>query len=302
MATSPKAPAVDCVLDAKAMVGECALWNERDRRLYWVDIQKPTLNRFDPSTGVNEVCTLDQAIGCFGFREHGGFVGAFADDGFCTFDFDAPALIPLANPEPDNPEYRFNDGRTDPYGAFWSGTIKHKHGPGDRGGTIYQLRAGEPARPMLQGVGATNGIAFDAGRRRCYIADSVLDTVWCFDHDPDTGDISNQRIFVTTGDQPGLPDGACVDADGCYWSANVRGWRVIRYTPDGRIDRVIPMPVQRPTMCCFGGMDLDILFVTSIGPAARNTEVETEPGQPHAGGIFACRPGVQGLAEPFFNG
>ena len=129
MVNSAKPPAVDCVLDAKAWVGECALWHGGEQRLYWVDIPRPTVNRFDPESGTNEMCAFDQEIGCFGFREAGGFLGAFADDGFCAFKFesgtkDAPAALNfLAHPAPGNRTHRFNDGRTDPYGAFWTGTI-----------------------------------------------------------------------------------------------------------------------------------------------------------------------------------
>jgi sugar lactone lactonase YvrE len=292
---------IDCVLDIKAKVGECPMWHVGEQRLYFVDIGSRTLNRFDPATGTNEVRQFDQALGSFGFRSSGGMIGGFRDDGFCTFDFETGSRTQIVNPEPGNDAYRFNDGRVDPYGAFWCGTMREPIDQTDRGAVIYRCGPDGSADAKVSGLGCSNGIVFDAERRRFYCADTTRRIIWVFDHDPETGDISNRRIFANTEDVEGRPDGACLDSEGCYWSACVSGWQIVRYTPDGKIDRTIPVPVQRPTMCAFGGADLDVMYITSIGPN-ENDPRPMAPGQPHAGGVFACRPGVQGVPEGKFKG
>ncbi len=294
-------PTVDCVLDIHAALGECPMWHEGEQQLYWVDIDSRTLNRFDPSSGHNDVRTFDQSLGSFGFSRSGGFVGAFRDDGICTFTFDGPRTQ-VVNPEPGNDAYRFNDGRVDPWGNFWVGTLKEPIDHADRGAAIYRVQPSGEWRTQVSGIGCANGIAFDADRKWFYCADTTQAIIWRYDIEPESGAISNRQVFATTNDLRGRPDGACLDADGCYWSANVSGWQMVRYTPNGKIDMTLPVPVQRPTMCAFGGANLDTMFITSIG-VSHSTLRPIEPGQPHAGGVFACRvPGIQGKPEPRFKG
>ena len=132
-----------------------------------------------------------------------------------------------------------------------------------------------------------------------YYADTRQETIWTFDFRAEDGTLSNRRVFATTHDLPGRPDGGCVDAEGFYWSANVDGWQMVRFAPDGSVDRTVKLPVQKPTMPAFGGDNLEIMYITSIG-AGGSTPLQ--PGQPQAGSIFACEPGVGGLPEPKFRG
>lgn len=132
-----------------------------------------------------------------------------------------------------------------------------------------------------------------------YHSDSRQNVIWAYDYDLKTGVPSNRRIFATTNPAEGLPDGAAVDADGFYWSAGVRGGRLTRYAPDGRIDRVLQLPVSLPSMCAFGGDNLDILYVTSAREFLSESQLLKEP---LAGGVFAVDVGVKGLPEPFFMG
>jgi sugar lactone lactonase YvrE len=169
-----------------------------------------------------------------------------------------------------------------------------------RTGTIWRLGPDRTVAAKVDDIGISNGIAFDAARKRFYCADTYTDvqTIWRFDIEGESGAISNRAVFATTHDLPGRPDGACIDAEGCYWSALANGWSLARFTPDGKLDRLLKMPVEKPTMCVFGGPRYDTLFITSIGPGY----LPMGEGQPTAGGVFACRPGVQGIPEPKYKG
>jgi L-arabinonolactonase len=292
--------AFECVLDARARVGECPVWHPLERRLYWIDSPAGLINRFDPATGRNETLALGQSIGSFGFRKSGGLIAALKS-GFARLDFEGGHLESIADPEADRSDTAFNDGRVGPGGQFFAGTMgdpirldRTDHG-------FYRLDPDGRVTKLVDGMGTSNGLAFSPDGTVLYHADSLpmVQTIWAWDHDPATGEVANRRVFATTGDLAGRPDGACVDAEGFYWSANVDGWQVVRYAPDGRIDRILPFPVQKPSMPCFGGDDLDILFVTSIGDGGTTAMA---PEQPLAGGLFACRPGIKGLPEPFFAG
>jgi len=289
-----------CVLDAKAHVGECPTWHAGEARLYWIDSGKDELHRFDPATGHDECRKLDDHIGSFGFREKGGLVAALGKH-FGYVDFESGRIEPVAEVEADLPGTWFNDGRTAPGGRFVAGTMGYPIDPQKTPGALYRFDPDGAVTQICGGMGTSNGLAFSPDGRILYHSDSLpsVQTIWAWDHDPETGAVENRRVFATTHDLPGRPDGATCDAEGYYWSANVDGWQVVRFAPDGTVDRTIPVPVQKPSMPCFGGPDLDILYVTSINEGGYS---EMEPGQPLAGGIFACEPGVKGVPEPLFKG
>ena len=294
-------PSVDLVLDAKATLGEGPVWSVDEQRLYWVDIMKHEIHRTDPATGKDEVRDFGEQVGCLAIRAkpdaRGNLVAALRS-GFHYVDFESGAKTFICDPE-NKPGNRMNDGRCDPYGAFWAGTMMDPSDRKTRTGSIWRLGPDLAAREMVDDIGISNGIAFDAERKRFYCADTYADvqTVWRFDHDPDTGTISNRRVFVTTHDLAGRPDGASVDVEGCYWVA-LTGGAIARFTPDGKLDCTIETPVEKPTMCAFGGADMGTLFITSIG----HGYLPQSEGQPHAGGLFACRPGVRGIADGKFKG
>ena len=289
---------VSCVLDVRAALGEGPTWSREERRLYWVNINGHTVNRFDPATGANEVCQLTEQVGSFVLREAGGLVVALRS-GFHFLDFDTAALTPIADPEADKPDNRFNDGRCGPDGRFWAGTMRDPQDPAQRTGALYCLDTDLSWRTMVSDVGVSNGLAFSPDGGTMYHADTRQQTIWAYDFRAEDGTLSNRRVFATTHDLPGRPDGGCVDAEGFYWSANVNGWQMVRFAPDGSVDRTVKLPVQRPTMPAFGGDNLEIMYITSIGSG---DSAPLEPGQPQAGSIFACEPGVGGLPEPKFRG
>ena len=166
-------------------------------------------------------------------------------------------------------------------------------------GAMYRYNAGqtEPLTAQLQGLIVPNGLAFSPDGKTLYLSDSHPDVqkIWAFDYDTDTGTPHNRRLFVDMGEHPGRPDGAAVDAEGCYWICGNDAGLIHRFTPQGKLDRSLTVPVKKPAMCAFGGADLDTLFVTSIRPAGDLAD------QPLAGGVFALRPGVKGLPEPLLN-
>jgi sugar lactone lactonase YvrE len=288
---------VACVLDVRARLGECPIWCAEEQRLYWADLNGRTINRFNPATGANEVMSLPAQVGSFALREKGGLLVALRS-GLCFMEFGKDAVTPVAHPEADLPLNRYNDGRTDPAGRFWVGSMRDPQDPDQRTGSLYRLGTDRATTKVVEGIGTSNGLAFSPDGRRMYFADSNphVQTIWAFDYDVATGAASNRRVFARTNDLPGRPDGACVDEEGCYWSANVYGWQIVCYAPDGRVVRTIPVPVEKPSMVCFGGPKLGVLYITSIRDAP------IQPGQDRAGSLFACEPGVRGLPEPRYRG
>ncbi|MGH6718384.1 MAG: SMP-30/gluconolactonase/LRE family protein, partial [Alphaproteobacteria bacterium] len=229
---------VACVLDARVELGECPVWCGEEGRLYWADLNGRMINRFDPATGTNATFPVADQIGSFALRQAGGLVVALRS-GFHVYDLATGRLDPIADPEADKPLNRFNDGRCDPAGRFWAGTMRDPQDPALREGALYRLGVDRGVARMIDGVGTSNGLAFSPDGRTMYFADTNpnVKTIWAFDFDAETGAIANRRVFATTHGLPGRPDGACVDEEGCYWSANVYGWQVVRYAPDGRIGR-----------------------------------------------------------------
>jgi L-arabinonolactonase len=285
---------IECVVRTRDLLGECPLWEDRTRTLWWVDILGPTLKQLDPATGTVRQNLLPEAMGSFAFREQGGLLAAMKS-GIFLMDASYASVQPLAAPEAALPGNRFNDGRCDRAGRFWSGTMMEEMR--EPAGSLYRISPDGTCERKRTGIIVPNSLAWSPDGRTMYFADSPRRTIWAFDYDPASGEPSNERVFVTT--EVGFPDGSCIDADGCLWNAEYGGWRVARYTPAGKLDRTIALPVQSPTCCCFGGGGFDTLYITTA--SQRLTDVELEK-QPLAGSIFALRPGSTGLPESRFAG
>jgi sugar lactone lactonase YvrE len=166
-------------------------------------------------------------------------------------------------------------------------------------GSLYRVEANGTATVKRTNIGVPNGLAFSPDGRTMYWADTHRDTVWSYDYEVETGEATNERVFLDFASLPGRPDGACVDAEGGYWIACVYGSAVLRVTPDGVVDRRIAVPTLKPTMPAFGRPDLSTLFVTSIGGGGSHA---TDAADPEAGGLFAIDLDVRGLPEPVFTG
>jgi len=282
---------IDVVVNERELLGECPLWDERTRTLWWVDILSPSLKKLSPS-GRPETIRLDEAMGSFAFREKGGLLAAMKSG---LYFFDGEKREAIGKPESHLPQNRFNDGRCDRDGRFWSGTMMEAMR--EPVGSLYRIGADRSCVRKRTGITVPNSLAWSPDGRTMYFADSPRRTVGAFDYDRASGEQSNERVFVTT--QAGFPDGSCVDADGCLWNAEYGGARVVRYTPAGKVDRVIELPVKNPTCCAFGGGKLDVLYITTA--AQRLNEAQLKE-QPLAGSLLAIRPGSTGLAESRYAG
>jgi sugar lactone lactonase YvrE len=287
---------VECVVRGDEQLGECTVWDDREQVLWWVDIRGPALKRYDPASGAVQVVKLPEAIGSFGLRQSAGMVAGMKS-GLYLLDPRSGALQSLAAPDKDLPENRFNDGRCDRAGRFWAGTMRD--GPRAPVGSLYRLDADGACTKTKSDIFIPNSIAWSPDDRTMYFADTHRPILWAYDFDFASGEMRNERVFTATGVEFGRPDGACVDSAGCLWSADYGGWRVVRYTPDGRIDRAIELPVANATCCCFGGKDLDTLYIST---ARQRLTPEEIAKQPLAGSVLAVRPGVRGLPEARFAG
>jgi sugar lactone lactonase YvrE len=192
-----------------------------------------------------------------------------------------------------------NDGRCDPVGRFWVGSMFDPSSANKSTGSLYRIEPDGRSTVVRTEIGVPNGSAFSPDGRTMYFADTHRDVVWAYDYDVDSGEATNERVFLDFSGLPGRPDGACVDADGCYWIACVRGSAVLRVTPAGVVDRRVDLSASKPTMPAFGGPDLSTLFITSIGGGGSHGR---DPAEPEAGDLFVLETQYQGLPEPRFAG
>ena len=285
------------VLDAQAALGEGALWDARRQVLYWVDILGKSLHVFDPGTGNDRQIDVGQAIGTVVARRQGGVMVAVYD-GFAALDLATGKLDVIADPEADLPDTRFNDGKCDPAGRFWAGTMSLKGVK--QAGSLYCLDVDHSVRRMVTGVTTSNGIVWTSDRRTMYYIDTPTREVAAFDYDDATGNITNRRVACRFTEEQGSPDGMTIDAEDKLWIAHWDGWQVSRWDPrTGQMLGSIAVPVARVTSCAFGGPDLATLYITTARPAANDPR---RAEQPQAGGLFAIQPGVQGVPATEYGG
>jgi len=287
----------ELVLDARADLGEGPVWDPADDTLLWVDIDAGAVHRFSPATGAETTLDAGQPVGAVAWRRSGGLALAMRD-GFGLLDPEPGATVRLVAPvEADRSDQRMNDGRCDRRGRFWAGTTSVLRRP--RAGRLYRLHPDGRVEPVLSGVSMSNGLDWSPDDRRLYYVDSATEGVDRYAADPETGRVGARTRLVEIPRSLGIPDGLTVDADGCVWLALWGAGAVHRYTPAGVLDRVVRLPVSRPTSCTFGGAGLDVLYVTSAAAGLSARELARQPG---AGGLFAVRPGVQGLPARGFAG
>lgn len=285
------------VLDAQCALGEGPVWSGAEQALYFVDIKGMKLHRFEPETERHTTIGLSEEIGCFAIRKDGGFVAGLRSGVWHLSPAGERIAMLAENPEPAATN-RFNDGRTDPRGRFFLGTIDEKKAGGTAG--LYRFDKRGLAK-IQDGIWTSNGLAFSPDARTMYHSDTPAHTIYAYDYDALTGEATNRRVFAkvtNVGDDKGRPDGAAVDAEGCYWSALYEGGRVQRYSPKGELLAEYPVPAMCTTMIAFGGDDLKTLYVTSARDGRPAEELERLP---HSGGVFSMRTEVPGLPEPLFD-
>lgn len=286
------------VTSFQAALGEGAFWDDRDQLLWWVDIDRGQIHRYDPRSSENRTYTWGEPVGCLAVRDRGGLVLA-AKSGFWFFDPMSGAREAISNPETHLPHNRFNDGTTDTSGSFWAGSMKDG-GPAEPSGSIYRLDPDLTVSCWKEGLYTANGLAFSPGGKRMYFSDSnpSVRTIWVCDYDIGTGSPGKPEVFFDTRSVPGRPDGGTVDSEGCYWQAGVSGWQIYRLSPDGEVLLTLDMPVEKPTKAVFGGAKLETLYVTSASVGLAEGR-----HQPEAGRLFEVTGlGVVGIPQTRFAG
>jgi len=290
-------------LDAPiAALGESPVWCPEEVILYWVDIDGKTIHRHDPATGTHGTRSINGRPGSIALTSTPGRLLIASEHRLLELDWDTGAVTPFVDLEAASTGNRLNDGCCDSSGRFVVGSMCADTNAGRTTGTLHRIHHSGEVETLRTHIGVTNGLAFDVTRNRMYFADTPTERVLVFDYEPSTGALSNERLFFDYHKYPGKPDGACVDADGCYWSASVYGWALLRITPDGDVDCRIELPIQKPSMPCFGGANLDTLFVTTIGAGGT---IPSEPGRDgfEPGATLAIEGlGVEGIVEPRFAG
>ncbi|WP_407554245.1 SMP-30/gluconolactonase/LRE family protein [Streptomyces sp. Pv4-95] len=277
----------EVALAAGARLGEGPTWDASARRLIWVDILASRVHTFDPATGRRTVLATEQHVGAAKPRAGGGLVVNLRDGVAC---YDADGALSWLHREVV-PGRRGNDAGVAPDGSLWAGTMRYDEAPG--GGTLIRVAPDGRATPQLTGVTVSNGIGWSPDGGRMYYIDSPTRRVDVFDVGPD-GEVAGRRPFVTVEEGAGFPDGLTVDAAGCVWVALWDGAALRRYAPDGRLDRVVDLPVRRPTACAFGGRGLTDLYVTSASEGVA-------PGGA-AGALLVLPAAGEGLPQPAFAG
>jgi L-arabinonolactonase len=290
---------ITCVVDARAILGEGTVWDPQAQVLWWIDIWGKLIHRYDPATGEDRTWSSPEFLGCIGVRAKGGLVVSMVS-GFFFFDPQTGGFEPIVDPEADMPETRFNDGKTDRQGRFWSGSMFEV--PGQKVKFIaglYRLDTDLTAHKVLGGIGCSNGLAWSPDSKTMYFSDSHTTLIHAYEFDPPTGDVANKRVFADVAPTGGIVDGSTVDAEGCYWATIPVTSKVCRFDPDGRLMQTVMLPTDLPTCCEFGGPNLDILYVTT---AVLNRPAEHFAGQSNPGGLFAIDVGGKGLPLPAFQG
>jgi len=286
-----------CVLACRDALGEVPLWNARTQELWWIDVRAPSIQCWNPASGEHRKFDLPtSSVGSWAFRRQGGMLVSLRD-GLYGFDPTTGKADRLLALEAEIPGHRLNDGRADNRGRFWIGTMHDTiRGPS---GSLYRVDPDLAVSKVFDQVDIPNSTLFSPDDKLMYFADTPAKKIWVFDFDLDAGRISNRRVFVDCAADPGAPDGSAIDQDGCLWNANYGGGRVVRYTPAGKVDRIIALPVTQPTCCSFGGPQLDTLYITT---ASQKLTPEQLAPQPLAGGLFAVQTGTRGVPVPEFGG
>ncbi len=279
------------------VTGEGPLWHPDEQRLYWLDIPPGRFFRFDPATGQHEMFEAGLPIGTVGLRADGDLIMA-TKRGFANWDWETNQLDPRVDVLADHPEMRFNDGKIDAQGRFWAGSMLQNPDNDTTGaGHLYRLDADDRVQIMESNLIISNGLGWSPDGLTFYLTDSPRRIIWAYDFEPESGTLANRRPFIDSQNEPGVPDGMTVDSEGYIWSARWGGWRITRYDPNGKVERVVEMPVECPSCCAFGGRDLNELYITS---ATSGVSEATRARQPWAGDLFRLKLDIKGRLEPRF--
>ena len=286
----------ELIVDCKNEHGEGVFWNPSDGRIWWTDIQGRALWSFDPVTTQSTSIPMEDRVCCFAPRAARGLIVAYSDR-VVLFDPETKQETLVTLFEPENPETRLNDGRTDRQGRLVVGGMNEVSGKPDS--SVISIDGNLKVQTLIDQISCANSICFSPAGNTMFFADTPDREILAFDYEKGRGTLTNKRLHASFKQEPGLPDGSCVDAEGGVWNAEWEGHRVVRVAPNGTIDRVIDVPVWKPTCCAFGGPNLDTLFITSSRLMSDEATLKKEPS---AGGLFAVKPGIRGVVDTPFKG
>ncbi|HEY3341063.1 MAG TPA: SMP-30/gluconolactonase/LRE family protein [Anaerolineae bacterium] len=275
----------EVIADYSCVCGEGPMWHPMEKRVYWVDIETGRMFHYTPATGKHEQVYQGGKIGGYTIQEDGSLL-FFMEKGAVKI-WRAGDLSTVIDEIPDERETRFNDVFADPAGRVFCGTMPTK----DRLGRLYRLDPDGKLSLLLENIGCSNGMGLTPDRKSLYYTDSEAHTIYLFDYDVNTGAITNQRPFVVTPPELGVPDGMTVDAQGYIWSAHWDGSCLMRFSPDGKEERRIQFPAKKVSSVIFGGDDYTDIYVTTAGGERKNTD------GPLAGSLFHMNLGIRGAAE-----
>ncbi|MCP4474139.1 MAG: SMP-30/gluconolactonase/LRE family protein [Gammaproteobacteria bacterium] len=280
-------------LAAQNIVGEGPLWHPEEQTLYWVDIYGHCFYRLKHGDNQPERFAVGMEIGALAFRQAGGLILA-TEEGLLFWQEQDQQLIPVQHPEKGKAEARFNDGKVDRQGRFWAGTMS-----ADATSSLYRLDADLSLHTMASAVTISNGLDWSLDEKTMYYTDSPVKEIYAYDFNAAQGTIENRRLFSHTPDQTGIPDGLTIDSEGYIWSARFGAGKIIRYNPAGKVVAEIELPVKNPTCCCFGGPELNELYITSTRVELTDEELAA---QPLSGDLFRIKTTVQGVVSTKFAG
>jgi sugar lactone lactonase YvrE len=300
---------IECALQCENLLGEGPIWDVEEGRLYWVDgtgrrVGKPSVWRLDPRSGKVENWPLNRDVGALALRKGGGAVLAL-DDGFYFYDFKTNAIELIQLVDAENPRTRLNDGKVDRRGRFFAGGMDDKEELKVCG--LYRLDPDLKVTRVEEGIICTNGPCWSPDDKTFYFTDTFQGEFWAYDYHLQSGTLSNKRVFASYARDGGIADGSTVDAEGCMWNAQLISGNLVRYAPDGSVERKIGMPVRNITSVNFGGDKLDEIYVTSMArvkhPAVHDLFAKEVKPQFLAGSLFKITGlGIRGVPEPRFAG
>lgn len=277
------------------LLGESPVWDHDNRLIYWVDGMSRTIRCHDPATGAFDTWNAPSMVGSIALGEGRTLIAGLAD-GIYLLDLDTRDFAPLMIPDPIDPGVRFNDGKNDRFGRFLCGTMGVHADPL---GKLWRVERGSQARIFATGIRIFNSLCFSPDGLTMYFSDSLDRSVRAFSYGPGDAEIGDPRVFVNTDVFDSGPDGATVDADGCLWVCLVQVGRIARFTPHGKLDRLIDAPTDMPSCVAFGGEDLSTLYVTSIKDSGSGRAISRHP---RGGCLYAIEGlGVRGLPETRFG-
>lgn len=285
---------VEVFIEAGAAIGESPTWSDDERALYWIDVKRPALYRFDVHAKLQRSWDLSSDIGAFALMgDKRGAVLAMRE-GLYRLDFESGGLTRLFDPPYDPQLFRFNEGACDSTGRFWVGVMFDPLVPGSLPGraSLHTFTTAGGLKRESDAAELHNGMAWSPDEKTFYLSHSFGREVFAHEFEASSGRFGARRNFARIPQDLGIPDGACVDTDGGYWCALHGGGRLRRYSAAGAVDTEVKLPVSQPTMCAFGGDDLEEMFVTSARDKLTEEQLRLEP---HAGAIFRLRPGKRGV-------